>query len=163
MKKSETRKAQMKIQEMAFVLLALVLLAVIGSIFFLRLSQSGLQKSAEQIREQTAISLMEKIANLPELECFCKPSCRSDCMDENKIGFFRTQMQTDKSLELLFQGLSNVRIVKIYPAGNDLQIYQSTTPSNASSYSTFINSCKYETSSPYIYDCSMAMIVARGT
>jgi len=157
------KKGQMKIQEMAFVLLALVLLAVIGFIFFIKLSQNKLVESAENIREKTAISLLERIANLPELECYCKPSCRANCIDEDKLDSFKNRLQGNKNLESLFQGLSNVRIVRIYPPGSDVLIYSSQNPGNASSYSTFINTCKYETSGEFNYKCNMAMLVAKGT
>jgi hypothetical protein len=155
------KKAQMKIQEMAFVLLALVLLAIIGFIFFLKLSQNKLVESATDIKTQTTLSLLEKLANLPELECYCKPSCKANCMDKDKVNSLKTMLQTNKNLESLFQGLSSLKVKQIYPPENEIVIYTSRTPSNASSYQTFINLCQYDTGR-YSYDCNMAMIIAKG-
>lgn len=145
-------KAQMKIQEMAFVLLALVLLALIGFIFFLRLSQQKFTESAETIKAKTTISLLERIASLPELECPRQPLC----IDEDKANMF---IQQSDKLSQLFQGLTKVRIKRIYPSGPDLILYD--TGQGNSSYSTFISLCKYNlATTPLSYNCNMALIVA---
>jgi len=153
------KKAQMKIQEMAFVLLALVLLAVIGLIFMLKISGQKITESAEDIKAQTTVSLLEKIANIPEINCFCKPSCRINCIDADKVSILQSMPSSQK--ELIFQGVSNATIVRVYPEGNDLSIY-SGEPSNAPVYSTFINLCQYDLSGEHEYRCAMALLVLQG-
>lgn len=162
-KMDKQKKAQMKIQEMAFVLLALVLLAVIGAMFFLKLSQNKMMESAQELRTKTVLSLLDRISNLPELECFCKPSCKANCIDENKMEFMKTIMPQEK-LDLLFQGISSAKVIRVYPlsdSGNEIQLYTGK-PSNASYQRTFINLCKYELSS-FDYTCSIALIAAKST
>lgn len=141
---------------MAFVLLALVLLAVIAFVFFLRFSQQKIIESAENVKAQTTISLLERVTSLPELECHGKTLC----IDSDKAGFFKEQLKTNKNLELLFQGLTNVRIKPIYPSSNDIEIYNKGQGNV--SYSTFIDLCKYVSSgTSFNYECSMAMLIAR--
>lgn len=150
-------KGQMKIQEMAFVLLALVLLAMIGFIFFLRLSQQKLIESAETAKEKTTISLLEKIASMPELECYRKAAC----VDEMKAKMLNNQLFLNPGLQNMFQGLNNVSIKRVYPPGGFIPIYSKGKAN--STYSTFINLCQYKqigSSSSFSYDCDVAMLIA---
>jgi len=155
------KKAQMKIQEMAFVLLALVLLAVIGFIFFIRFSQQSLVQSAQDIKTKTTMSLLERISSLPELECYNKALC----IDETKANKFIQLPDSDKQeLEMLFQGLTSVRIRKIYPQDpQNPEIILYYKSAGNSSYSAFINLCRYVqvgSSGTYNYECGMAQLVA---
>jgi hypothetical protein len=154
------KKGQLKIQEMAFVLLALVLLSMIGLVFVLRISSQKLTESAQDIKTAQTMSMVEKVANTPEFECFCKPSCRSNCMDEDRVNSFKSIQGNQK--EIIFHEISNIKIIRVYPEGADLMVYDSGKQSNASSYSTFINLCKYETIGEYQYNCDVAMIVVKG-
>jgi hypothetical protein len=129
----ENKKGQLKIQEMAFVLLALALLAMIAFIFFMRLQASSLERAGEETRQATAVSLLGKIAALQELRC----EKGEICIDEDKVTAAKT-----KNIANLFQGLKKVEVKRIYPDGPNLIIWQSAQGNQ--SYSTFINLCKSE-------------------
>lgn len=144
-------KGQMKVQEMAFVLLALVLLAMIGFVFFIRFSQQKLVESAEDVKAKTAISLLEKLTSMSELECYGKTLC----IDLDKAAAFSSSQKNEN----LFQNIDNVRIVRVYPSGSDIVLYNKALAN--SSYQTFINVCQYKQMGlDFTYNCNIAMLVA---
>ena len=59
----KNKKGQMKIQQMAFMLLAVTLFFVIAGLFVLMIVFSGVKQSAQAINEQNALSLVSKIAD----------------------------------------------------------------------------------------------------
>ena len=144
-------KAQVKVQEMAFVLLALALLAMVAFIFFIRFQSGNIEKAGEDVQQRTAISVLEKIATMQEISCQ-----KSDmCIDEDKIGIIN---QKNIKLEGMFQGIKNAKIVRLYPKGNDLILYNSGVGNQ--SYSTFANICKQEKVGTAIeWRCGIAMLV----
>ena len=144
-----TKKAQMKIQEMAFVLLALVLLAIIAFVFFIRFQSTRIERAGEEAKQQAAVSLLDKIASLQELSC----SEGEICVDEDKAMIIK---KYDTSS--LFQGIKKARIVRIYPSGEDIILYEAGE--GQESYSTFINLCKQDkTGISFEYECGIAMLV----
>jgi len=142
------KRGQLKTQELAFVVLAITLLAVLAFLFYLRMQLSQLQETSQQLNEQRAISLRDKIVNLPEFKCSV-----TDCMDKDKV-----LSSEGKDLSNLFHGLNNVKIIEIYPGDEKLTLYDSGKPSNAS-YSTFIDSCSQENlGDRFKYNCSVALL-----
>jgi len=143
------KKGQLKIQEMAFVLLALVVLAGIVFVFTIRLNANQLSSGLESINQQRALSLRDKIAALPELKC-----AKQTCIDEDNANVIKNY-----DLDYLFQGLSGAKIIQIYPTSKEIVLYQSNKPTNQS-YSTFVNLCRQEQSgSTFDYDCGLAMLL----
>ena len=63
------KKAQMKIQQTAFVLMAITLFFVLIGIFILVIRFSGLKESATELQEKNAMLLATKLANSPEFSC----------------------------------------------------------------------------------------------
>jgi len=153
-----SHKAQMKIQEMAFVLLALALLAVIATIFFVKFQSEKLAEAGELAKQQTAISLLDKIASMPELSC----SEGEICIDKDKALIIKNEQ--DK-LANLFQGIKEARIKPIYPAikpiypaGGDIIFYQSGKANE--SYQTFVNLCEQKKIGlSFEWDCGMAVLI----
>jgi type II secretory pathway pseudopilin PulG len=140
----KNKKAQIKMQEMAFVLLALAVLAVIALVFFIRFQSANIAKIGESAKQETAMSLLDRIASMQELKC----SEGEICLDEDKVNIAK-----DKNLGNLFQGLAKVEIREIYPASNDIVIYQSGAVNQ--SYSTFVNLCEQK---PGGWDCGIALL-----
>jgi len=154
LRKLNQKKAQMKIQEMAFVLLALVLLAVISFVFFIRLSSQKITESAEDVKTTQAKSLIEKVSSLAELECRGKALC----IDEDKAVLFKAMPEQDKAK--LLQGLSSVKILRLYSPYLTEDITTLYGSQANSSYSTFINTCKYKAQGNiFNYECGIAMLV----
>ena len=141
-----SKKAQLKIQEMAFVLLALALLAAIAGIFFIRLQSGNIAQAGEEAQQKTAISLLDKIASITEL------NCREGriCIDEDKALIASSNPSKVKNL---FQGIKRAEIRRIYPQGDSLIIYASGKGNQ--SYSTFINLCRQDAAG---LNCSIAQL-----
>ncbi|MEM2956039.1 MAG: hypothetical protein QW041_00465 [Candidatus Pacearchaeota archaeon] len=137
------KKAQVKIQEMAFVLLAIALLAIIAFIFFVKFQGENIARTAEMTRQQEALSLLGKIAALQELRC----SKGEICIDEDKAIIAK-----DYDLKNIFQGINKVEIKRIYPTGNNIIIYQSGKGNQ--SVSTFISLCRQESD----WNCGIALL-----
>lgn len=64
-----SKYGQMKIQQTAFMLLAVTLLFILVGIFFIVFKSSGLKQTASDLKEESALMLVSKIANYPELSC----------------------------------------------------------------------------------------------
>ena len=145
----KSKKAQMKIQEMAFVLLALVVLGGIVFLFTIRLQSGKLSMEVGSLNQQRALSLRDKIAALPELKC-----AKQACIDEDKANAIKNY-----DLDYLFQGLSGARIVQIYPTEKEIVLYKTNRPVNVS-YSTFVNLCQQkQVGTTFDYDCGLAMLL----
>ena len=144
-------KGQIKIQEMAFVLLAIVLLAIIATVFFIKFQSSRLTEAADYARQQTAISLLDKVASMTEL------SCKEEeiCLDEDKLMIVKNN-QTE--MANLFQGIKEIKIKKIHPSTDEIIFYKSGQKNE--SYSTFVNVCKQRKSGySFEWSCEMAMLI----
>lgn len=128
---SQSLRAQVKIQEMAFVLLALALLAGIVFIFVLRFQAGNIEKSGELVKQAEAISLLEKIASLPELNC----EKGKICIDYDKASI---ASQNQDKLRSLFQNIKKAQIRKIN-SNEQMIIYQ--LGAGNETYSTFISIC----------------------
>ena len=128
-------KAQIKIQEMAFVLLALALLATLAALFFVRFQSANIANAGEEIRQQNAISLLDKIASMSELNC-----PRGEiCVDEDKAIIVS---QNQNKVKNIFQGIKKAVIRRVYPEGDSITIYQNGQGNQ--SYSTFISLCRQD-------------------
>jgi len=140
-------KGQIKIQEMAFVLLAVVLLGFIAFIFYARIQSENIQSSAETIKASTALSLRDKIAALPEIKCAEKL-----CIDKDKA-----LMLKDYDIDGMFQGISEAKITQIYPSEESIILYSSGKGNT--SYSTFVNLCQQKNiGGIFSWDCGLAIL-----
>lgn len=110
------KKAQLKIQQMAFLLMAVTLFFVLAGLFILIFKFSGLKDAATEIEERNAMLLVTKIANSPEFSCGeAFDSKRTNCVDADKIMMLKNNINKYDD----FWGVSNIEIRKIYPAEDD--------------------------------------------
>jgi len=62
-------RGQLKIQQMAFMLMAITLFFVLVGLFVLKINLSELKQSAETLEEKNALLLVTRLANSPEFSC----------------------------------------------------------------------------------------------
>lgn len=108
------KRGQLKIQQMAFVLLAITLFFVLAGIFALIFLMAGLREGATALEEKNALLLVTKLANSPEFSCGgAYDSDRVNCIDADKV------MVLSKNIDKYYRfwGLQNIEIRKIYPKG----------------------------------------------
>lgn len=161
----KTKRAQLKIQQMAFMLMAITLFFVMVGMFVLIFKFAGLKESATALEEKNAMLLVIKLANSPEFSCGeAFGSNRINCVDADKVMMLKENI--DKYSE--FWGVAEIKIRKVYPNNEDICI-----PSNYEdcgiievfsknvnllpSVSNFVSLCKKDSYDGEIYNkCELA-------
>jgi len=164
-------KAQMKIQQMAFMLIAVTLFFVLAGMFFLRISFSELRSSAELVEEKNALLLVSKLANSPEFSCEnAFGGVKINCVDGDKIMALKTNIDKYSG----FWGISGIEVRKIYPLDeltectssnypdcNYIRIFSgSSAQSSGVGVSNFVALCRIEGGENLIQEkCELAKII----
>jgi len=161
------KRAQLKIQQMVFMLLAVTLFFVLVGMLVLALRFSGLKESATELEEKNAMLLVTRIANSPEFSCgnaFGKS--RTNCIDADKIMMLKKNI--DK-YDNFWGRETNMEIRKIYPEGNlvcTIGNYPNCNLINLQSeeihieHSNFISLCRKDLINGEVYDkCELAKIM----
>ena len=146
--------AQMKIQEMAFVLIALFLLFSMTFIFYLKIKSSDIEKTSYELRQNKALSILDKIAAMPELGCSSDIDKGSLCLDEDKL---LAMQGFQEEYKVLFKGLKELKVKKIYPSSEEYVLYSSGN-NDYESYSAFISLCKRKYDNTAWYQCSIGLV-----
>lgn len=170
-------KAQLKIQQMAFMLMAVTLFFVLAGMFVLIIQFSWLKESATKLEEENAMLLVAKIANSPEFACGSAfGSDRTDCIDFDKIMMLKQNIdkyeKVSNNPEETFWGVAtNIEIRKIYPKTDadvicsienypDCNIIKIGSGKISAEYPNFVSLCRKESFEGDIYDrCELAKIM----
>ena len=106
------KSGQIKIQQMAFVLVAVTLFFIIVGIIILVFVFSGLRSSAQNQEENNAVLLASKLANSPEFSCGESfGTGKTDCVDFDKLIALKSLEESYEN----FWGASAIGVYKIYP------------------------------------------------
>ncbi len=103
------RRAQFKIQQMAFVLVAIMIFFAIAALFYFSIRVGSLRESAESLAEQEAKELVRKLSETPE---FSFSGC-ANCIDLDKILMLKDRRSYEKFWELEF-----LMVEKVYPSSD---------------------------------------------
>ena len=161
-------KGQLKIQQMAIMLLAVTLLFVLVGMLFLMFSLSSVNDAAEALKEKNSLILTTRLANSPEFSCGKSFGIeRTSCIDFDKVMMLKEQAS---KYEEFWEGVSNIEIRKIYPEnpvlcniGNYpdcgiIRIFSSEI--KRTSVSNFVSLCRKAVVDGEIYDkCELARVV----
>jgi hypothetical protein len=110
-------RGQMKIQQMAFMIIAIFILFVIIGIAVLSSKLSGIKESATRYNQQNALTLASKIADSPEFSCGQSyGNEKIDCIDLDKVMGLKKNIENYEK----FWGVSNIEIRIIYPPENNV-------------------------------------------
>jgi hypothetical protein len=154
-------KAQMKIQQMAFMILAVFLFFVMVGLFFLSIQMNDLKKNANQLKTEAAISSMQNLIYLPELTFYNQPNA----IDEDKLSVLSSKVLDYSN----FWPVASIRVYKIYPSFdkkikcpatdcNYYEIYDSAQKT-IKTESTFVSLCTKVREQGYVYDdCDIAKL-----
>jgi hypothetical protein len=162
-----SKKAQMKIQQMIFMILAVALLFILVGLIFLSMTMRGLKQSATSLEEKNSMLLVSKLANSPEFSCGnAFGTSKINCIDFDKL--MALKYNSAKYNE--FWGVAKIEIRKIYPASEvecNAETYSScgivkildrnvkTLPYS----STFVSLCRKEGTEGRLYNkCELARI-----
>ncbi|MCX8194277.1 MAG: hypothetical protein N3G19_02875 [Candidatus Pacearchaeota archaeon] len=136
------KKAQLKIQEMAFVLVAVIFLFGILLLFFARFQATSLQKQATELASFRTTTMLRTIASMPELTC----AGEANCIDFDKLIVFNNSATIRNRYSELWESSNIVKVIveEVYPKpirAVRYIIYEKTTQQNTITYSTFISLC----------------------
>lgn len=165
------RKAQMKIQQMSFLLVAVFLFFALLGMILLSAYSKQIKKDALDLQEQNAQLLVSKIANSPEFSCGLAYGSdkQTNCIDADKIMILKENIIKYKD----FWGLSNIEIIKLYPTSINrectLQNYPNCRSINLMGNSTssgdasnFVSLCRKERyNGEIINKCELAKLIVR--
>jgi hypothetical protein len=158
------KKAQFKIQQMSFMLIALVIFFVIVGLFFVVISNANLRQDYEIIQRNKAITTISKLAETPELNCGMPL-----CVDADKLLVIKENSAFDSFWEV--DGLI-VRKVYPYTSGekecnignyescNTFTLRERPSSSIGSGTSSYVSLCRVDSKDGNIYDkCELAQII----
>ncbi len=140
-------RAQMKIQQMAFMIIAIFIFFALVAVFFLSWQTRSLKSDFGAMQKEQAISSLAVISDMPELNCDSKTSL---CLDEDKIRVMASNYSQRYSE---FWPVASVKVYKVYPKEQFEQIVVfDSGQTNVEEYSTFVSICKKLKGSGYVYD-----------
>jgi hypothetical protein len=119
------KKGQIKIQQMAFMLLAITLFFVLVGLAVLAFKFSSIQETATIVNEENALLLSTKIANSPEFSCgdsFDKTM--TNCIDGDKVMMLK---ELSNRYEGFWGNVPNIIIESVYPT-NGLECTKGNYP-----------------------------------
>jgi hypothetical protein len=165
--KMKNKIAQLKIQQMAFMLMAVTIFFVLAGMFALSIKYSDVKKDAEAMSEENSMSLVSKIANSPEFSCGKSfGGDKIDCVDADKLMILVKNSEKYKN----FWGVENIEIKTItlsteklcnlqnYPDCNTLRILENRT--KGIPVSNFVSLCRKDSFEGESYDkCEVARIM----
>ena len=164
------KKGQLKIQQMAFVLIAVTLFFVIVGLFILTISFSGLRESAEILKEENALALVSQLANSPEFSCEdVFGEIALNCIDGDKVMALKENIDVYSK----FWGVKGIEIRRIYPElGREVECERGNYPecniltlissSEGVGVSNFVSLCRkdFDVEESWFQDkCELAKII----
>ena len=167
--KIKNKHGQLKIQQMIFMILAVMFLFILVALFFLSISLNKMKKEATNLAEKNSMLLVSKLANSPEFSCEnAFGSNKPNCIDFDKI----MALKKDIAKYSDFWGIAKIEIRKVYPnQGNvscttanypncgDLKLLDKKVKVLPYSY-TFVSLCRKEFSETGPYNkCELARLM----
>jgi len=150
------KSGQMKIMQMAFMIVAVFFFFVLVGLFFLSIQFKDVKSSAAQLQREQAISSLKVIADMPELNY---DSRESFTLDEDKLvimagGFGEIYEE--------FWPVASVGAYKLWPVADKInqcpglgcnyyKLYDNDQD-NVQTYSTYVSICKKVKESGFVYD-----------
>jgi len=170
-----SKHGQFKIQQMAFMLIAVIVFFALVGIFVLAFRLSSIKETANLLEEQNAMLLVSKLANSPEFSCGdAYGGTRVNCIDFDKVIILRQDISQYRN----FWGVSNIEIRKLgsdtssgqevscsianYPNCDVVKLIESS--STGYDYGNFVSLCWKEMDSvtENVYDkCEIARLIVR--
>ncbi len=157
------KAGQMKIQQMAFMIVAVFFFFILVGIFFLRVQFADLQGTSAELQKEQAISSLSVIANMPELNCDSRENL---CLDQDKLEVMSGEFGKK------YDDFWPVSSIKVYIISTSKEIIQcpgincnyfelfDNGQKNSEEYSTYVSVCEKRKETGYVYDnCEIAKLV----
>lgn len=141
----------MKIQQMAFVLVAIVIFFALAAIFYINIRVGSLRGSADSLREDSARELVRKLSGSPEL-AWSATDC-SSCIDEDKALSLKNKKEYSDFWDVAF-----LQIEKVYPESQgecdkanypDCKTITLVNEGDYIAHTAFVALCRYDSEEDY--------------
>jgi hypothetical protein len=107
-------RGQMKIQQMAFVLVALMIFFAIVALFYFSIKVQVLQEDVETLREEDVIETVRKMSGAPEFAWTSAGDCTS-CIDLDKV----LMLKNRTSYKGFWRDIALLQVVRIHPSSEE--------------------------------------------
>jgi len=153
------KAGQLRIQQMAFMIIAIFFFFVLVGLAFLSYETKTTSSDFADLQKQQAISSLGVITNMPEL------SCGELCLDADKL---EVMTSLSNSYEDVWP-VASINVTKVYPKVdkwikcpapdcNYYSVYDSGR-SSVTQYGTFVSLCKRVKEDGHVYDrCEIAKL-----
>src|SRR3989338_18894 len=165
------KKSQLKIQQTAFMLMAIFIFFVLAGIFFISVSMQGTRQEVTRLEREKAIATAASIVDSAEFTC----GTGSLCLDADKLLLLSADAGMQDFGELWHVAAIKVRKVSPlseqesaediectkmnYPDCNIFSVYSNEDVSKAGAVSSFAALCRKENNCNYAYDkCGIGQI-----
>ena len=106
-------KGQIELNETLLVLFFIVIILIMGVIFYFRVFQENVEEKAEELSEQEASVLLASITNMAEISC-----SNEDCIDTSKLIPFSNLIRTKFDYYKAILGNKKITVYNMYPSTN---------------------------------------------
>ena len=160
----KSSKGQMKIQEMAFVLVAIVIFFALVALFYVSIRVSSLKQDATRLNDESAKEVVKSISSLPE---FSSHEC-DNCIDLDKAIIIKNEKAYQN-----FWNLDYLKIERVYPNDGTVECTEVNYPNcttitikSSKEIGTpnwaFVALCRHEASDGGYSKCELGRIYASG-
>ncbi len=154
----------MKIQQMAFMIVAVFFFFVLVGLFLIKIKVGNLEESFGDLQREQAISSLKIITDMTELNCGSRETL---CLDKDKIRLMSGNFSRSYDN---FWPVASIRVYLVYPAfssqvecpANNCNYYEifDNGQIEREEYSTFVSICERTREGSYTYDrCEVGKLV----
>ncbi len=155
------KKGQMKVQEMAFVLVAILIFFAMVALVYFSIRLTGLEEDVEAQREESAIELARKLADIPE---FSWEACRG-CIDMDKVFALKERESYQR-----FWDVDYLAVQRVYPSAPETECTKANYPEctritlaqknedYGSPVDAFVALCRFEASKGGYTKCELGKV-----
>ena len=159
-----SKKGQIKIQQMAFVLVAIMIFFAIAVLIYLSFRINALRCDALLLKEEESKEIVRKFSGMPE---FSFRGC-ANCIDLDKI-----LMLKERKSYSGFWDLELLKVERIYPVNAKLECTKSNYPdcntitlienkNYGAGADAFVSLCRWEEKNGGYFKCEIGRIYAAG-
>ena len=157
------KKAQLKIQQMAFMLIAVSIFFILVALFYVVMKVASLEATYQEMQREKAENLVTKIAGFPELSF----RGMSRAIDRDKLIILQERKHYDG---FWGKGINGIIVLKIHPKSElvecvprnyeDCSIIKLFTDKSVADISSYVSLCR-NTMGSYgsDYECDIALIM----
>ena len=156
-------KGQLKIQQMAFVLVATIIFFALVFLFYAVVRYSSLEGEVEDLRSQEVLETIRQISTTSEFS-WTREDC-SSCIDMDKV----LMLKEREAYKGFWKGVPLLQIERVYPKYDEQECTTQNYPecdvitiieeeTNIVSHSSFVSLCMYEPVESY-YKCELGKII----